>query len=112
MRRRRSLAGLLSGSSVLSEIPNAAETPGAAQNLGQVILVIDVERLVPAATLAARMDAARALIEQTPPTDPARPARLPGARAIAALRRARRDGLDLAPALLDRLRALAGEAAP
>ncbi|MEQ9041958.1 MAG: Ldh family oxidoreductase [Silicimonas sp.] len=101
-------AGLLSGAAILSEIPNAADTPGTPQNLGQMIVAIDAGRLMPAHALGARMEDARRIVAGTPAVDPAQPPRLPGARAIAALRAARRDGLELAPALLKDLRALAG----
>lgn len=101
------LAGLLSGSAILSEIPNAAETPSAVQNLGHMFLAIDASRLLPPDTLAARMRDAASIVADTPAVDPECPPRLPGARAVAALYASRRDGLELSCDLLENLRNLA-----
>ncbi|MGP1358688.1 hypothetical protein, partial [Roseicyclus sp.] len=58
--------------------------------------------------LAARIDAAAAILAATPPAGDGPPPRLPGARALAALETARAGGIDLPPALLSDLRRLAG----
>lgn len=102
------LAGGLSGAAMLTDIPNAAEAPGQPQNLGQMVLLIDCRRLMPAEALTARIDDAARILADTPPVDCGHPPRLPGARAIAAMRAARRDGLDLPGALHADLVALAG----
>jgi LDH2 family malate/lactate/ureidoglycolate dehydrogenase len=102
------LAGGLSGAAMLSEIPNAGENPGAAQNLGYMIVLVDARRLMPDADRAAAIDRADHILSGSAPLDPGTRIRLPGARAIRALRRARRDGLDLDPQLLQELRSLSG----
>lgn len=102
------MTGLLSGSAILSEIPNAAETPQAPQNLGQMIVVLDVSKLMDGEALTRRMSDATAAIASTPAVPQGEPVRMPGARAVAALRDARLHGLKLPDALLDDLHRLAG----
>lgn len=101
------LSGLLSGAAILTEIPNAAKTPGTPQNLGHMIIALDTAQLVPADRLVLRMAQASSIIAHTQPARPDETVRMPGTRADAALNAARRDGLDLTPKLLEQLRSLA-----
>lgn len=98
----------LAGAAMLSEIPDTHKDPGAEPDLAQMFLLIDAERLQPRAALSARIDAAAAIHAHTPPIDGHPPPRLPGARAIAALQKARAEGIDIPPALMDELERLAG----
>ncbi|MEM1430404.1 MAG: Ldh family oxidoreductase [Pseudomonadota bacterium] len=102
------LAGGLSGAAMLNEIPSLLETPSAQQNLGQMLVLIDAECLLPAGERAARLDAAAAIVARTPAVHPATPPRLPGARAIACLQQAQSKGIALPDALARDLMALAG----
>lgn len=97
------LASGLSGAAMLSEIPNTHADPGARPGLGHMILLIDAERLVPPDALSARLHDAAAIHAATPPLPGGPPPRLPGTRAIAALQKARAEGIDIPPALLDEL---------
>jgi LDH2 family malate/lactate/ureidoglycolate dehydrogenase len=57
--------------------------------------------------LSARIKDAAAIHAATPPLQGGATPRLPGARAIAALHKARVEGIDISPALLDELQLLA-----
>ncbi|WP_428929136.1 Ldh family oxidoreductase [Marinibacterium sp. SX1] len=103
-------AGLLSGAAMLSDIADPERDPARPQDLGQMLLVIDTARLMPRDGLDGRMDHFAALIADTPAADPAHPVRLPGARALAALARARSHGLSLPRPLHDGLVAAATDA--
>jgi LDH2 family malate/lactate/ureidoglycolate dehydrogenase len=102
------LAGGLSGAAILSEVPNANLTPGAVANVGHMVLMIDTARLLPPEALSARIGDARRIVRDSPAIDSTQPPRLPGARAVAALRKARAEGFSPAPATLSTLRELAG----
>lgn len=102
------MTGLLSGSAMLSEVSDAGRRPEKPQNLGQLFIAIDAGRLMSTEALAGRMADAERIVNATPPLDDDRPVRLPGARAVEALQVAVRDGLDLAPSVLEDLRKLAG----
>jgi (2R)-3-sulfolactate dehydrogenase (NADP+) len=102
------LASGLSGASMLSEIPNTHQDPGARPGLGHMILLVDAAQLLPPEALSARLNDAAAIHAATPTLQDGAPARLPGARAIAALHKARAEGIDIPPALLDELQRLAG----
>ena len=96
------MAATLSGAAMLSEIPNAAKAPDQPQGLGQMFLLIDAGKLLPGADPFARLEDAARMVGRSAAIDPANPPRLPGARAIAALRRTQKWGLDLpAPLLVD-----------
>ncbi|SMX44484.1 Ldh family oxidoreductase [Maliponia aquimaris] len=105
------MAGGLSGAAMLSEVPTAADTPGAPQDLGQMILLVDAARLLPDTDRAARLDTAARIVGQSPALNPAQPPRLPGARALARLQKARAEGIDIPSALLSDLETLAGQPA-
>lgn len=103
------IAGGLSGASMLTEVGNAAREPGVPQNLGYVIIAIDARRLVTERELADRMATARQVITSTTPTEAGVPVRMPGDRALTALRSAKRDGLSLSSELINELRELADQ---
>lgn len=102
------LVGMLSGAALLSEIPNAFDRPGAAQNLGQAFVLIDADKLLPAGARRDRMLDARRILAESRPLDPARPIRLPGDRALESLRLARLRGIEIDRELDATLRRLAG----
>ena len=102
------LLGVLGGAAMLTEVPNAANIPSEAQNLGQVFILIDADRLLPTEGRRERFDAARHMLATTPPIDADRAVRMPGDRALASLRKAEADGVEIDVALLDRLRTFAG----
>ncbi len=102
------LAGVLSGAAFLNQIPAGADQPDRQQNLGQMFILIDVGRLLPDDILRRRMDDASQIVGQVQPVDPAYPARMPGARALACLQMAHKTGLDLPQRLLSDLQSLAG----
>lgn len=103
------LAGLLPGSAILSEI--AAPTDRRPQRLGQMVIAIDAARLADPGMQAGRLADARRILDETPARKATLPPRLPGARAVAALTEARREGIAVSADLLAELRALAGGAA-
>jgi LDH2 family malate/lactate/ureidoglycolate dehydrogenase len=102
-------AGVLSGARFLDDIPDTHKTPAARPGLGYMVIVFDCARLMPPEALAQRMAQARSKVAATPPIEPHQPVRMPGARALAALRIARSDGFCPNPETLARLRALAGD---
>ena len=101
------MASVLSGAAMLAEITDAASTPERPQGLAQMFLLIDARRLLPEPEGVGRIATAARMVGTCPAIDPAMPPRLPGARAIAALRRAQSEGLDLPAPLLAGLRARA-----
>lgn len=102
------LAAGLSGARLAWEGPDAVAAPGARQDLGHLFLLIDAAALTPPEAWGARLSTIRADLAATPPRAGGGPVRMPGDRAVAALRAARRGGLVLPPALLADLRARAG----
>jgi LDH2 family malate/lactate/ureidoglycolate dehydrogenase len=102
------LAGGLSGAVTLGKIADQHKTPSRTQGLGLMFLLIDVQAVGDdGASKAALADAAEQ-IEHSAPADPATPVRLPGARALAQMRFAERQGFEVPPPLLSTLEALAG----
>jgi LDH2 family malate/lactate/ureidoglycolate dehydrogenase len=102
------LAGLLSGAAYLTHVQAWDKNPEAAQNLGHVFILIDTAKLGPAAWLKERMEDFRRILTETPPTDPAAPVMAPGDREFASKTRALREGVLVAAADLEAVRALAG----
>lgn len=100
-------AGGLSGAAMLSEIPNANLQPGTVANVGHMIILIDAARLMSADALSNRMFDARRMVESSATIDPNVAIRLPGARAIASLKKAQAEGFDIAPDLVAKLERLA-----
>ncbi|WP_143226560.1 Ldh family oxidoreductase [Actibacterium pelagium] len=98
---------VLSGSSFLSEIPNANQNPEAVSNTGHLFLVIDAGRLLSPQSASDRLGVARSLLKESAAPDAAHGPRLPGDRALASLAEARAKGVPIAPDLLGRLKALA-----
>ena len=103
-------AGLLSGAAYLTHVKSWSEEPDAAQDLGHFFILIDAARLGPTEWLAQRMTDFAAILHDTPPADPARPVLLPGERERGHMERQRREGIDIDPAVLARLEALAARA--
>lgn len=101
------LAAGLAGAAMLSEIPDTHLDPAAQPGLGQMILLIDAGRLIGPQDLSARIKDAAAIHAATPPLQDGPAPRLPGTRAIAALHKARAEGIDISPSLLDELQYLA-----
>ena len=101
-------AGGLSGAAMMSELPDTNKTPGTTPDVGHMIIVIDAARLMAEDALSARVQDARAMVEASPAVDETAPIRLPGARAIAALKTAKAQGFTLAPGLFETLSDLAG----
>lgn len=99
-------AGGLSGAAMLSEIPNANLQPGAVANVGHMIVLIDVARLMPQDVLSDRMSDARKMVESSSAIDPDTAIRLPGARAVTSLEKAQAEGFDIAPDLYAKLESL------
>lgn len=102
------MASTLSGSAMLSEIPNAANNPGEPQNLGQMLMLVNADALTEPEERSTRLANARRLIETTVPIDPDKPARLPGSRVLARLRSAMDQGMEFPQGLIDDIEALAG----
>lgn len=102
-------SGVLSGARFLDDIPDTHKAPSASPGLGYVLIAVNAAALMPAEALSERMERARDKLAAAPPVDPTTPARLPGARALMALRSAREDGFAVDPATLARLRVLAGD---
>ena len=101
-------AGGLSGAAMMSELPDTNKTPEVTPDVGHMILVIDAARLIEPEALSARMQDARNMVTASPAVDETAPIRLPGQRAIAALKTARAQGFTLAPGLFETLSDLAG----
>jgi LDH2 family malate/lactate/ureidoglycolate dehydrogenase len=93
-------AGLLSGAAYLTHVSSWAVAPGKPQDLGHFFIVIDATRLGSSEWLAARMADFASILHDTPPTDPARPVKLPGEIELDTLERQRRDGIALDDAVL------------
>lgn len=102
------LAAGLSGAAMLCEVADNHRDPSARPDVGQLYIVIDTARLMPASDLDARLDRAAAIVAATPPAVGGPVPRLPGARAIVALGRARAEGFEVPAALRAELQALAG----
>jgi ureidoglycolate dehydrogenase (NAD+) len=103
-------AGLLSGAAYLTHVKSWSEEPEAAQDLGHFFVLIDATRMGSPEWLARRMSDFAAILHDTPPADPSRPVLLPGEREQDHMDRQRRDGIDVDPAVLARLEALAARA--
>lgn len=103
-------AGLLSGASYLTHVRSWTDEPEAPQGLGHFFILIDTARLGSPEWLAQRMTDFAAILHDTPPADPSRPVLLPGELELDHMERQRRDGIDIDPAVLARLQALAARA--
>lgn len=103
-------AGLLSGAAFLTHVSSWSENPEAPSDLGHFFLLIDTARLGPPEWLAARMQDFLGILHSTPPADPDATVLAPGEIELGKLERHRRDGIDLDPALIASLEALAARA--
>ena len=103
------LAGGLSGAAMLSEVPNANIDTKSIANVGHLFIVFDAAKLMSSEALSARLEDAHRLVKESanPMTAAQSAPRLPGTRALAALARARADGLEIKLELLEQLRTLA-----
>lgn len=98
--------GVLAGSSILSEIPNANIDTKAVANVGHVFLVVDAARLTSAQYVSSRLSDGRALLRDSAAAEAKPGPRLPGDGALASLAAARADGVPVASELLARIEAL------
>jgi len=98
------IAGLLSGAAYLDHVNSWSEQPEAPGNLGHFFILIDAKRLGSPEWLAGRMNDFAAILHGTPAADPARPVLVPGERELDFLERQLRDGIDLDPAVLAKLK--------
>ena len=73
-----------------------------------MFLLVDQNALCDIAEPDAHVRDALDQVEQSAPADPDKPVRLPGARAVAAMRGAEQRGLSVPAPLLDQLKSLAG----
>lgn len=97
-------AGLLSGAAYLTHVNSWSEQPDLPGNLGHFFFLFDATRLGPPEWLHGRMGDFAAILHGTPPSDPAKPVRIPGEQELDNLERQRRDGISLDAALVERLR--------
>ena len=100
-------AGLLSGASYLTHVKSWQDEPDAPQGLGHFFLLVDTARLGTGEWLAQRMADFARIVHSTAPADAAKPVVLPGEIELGRMERQRREGIDLDPALLAKLQALA-----
>ena len=98
------IAGLLSGAAYLDHVNSWSEQPEAPGNLGHFFILIDAKRLGSSEWLAERMNDFAAILHDTPAADPSKPVLVPGERELEALERQLRDGIDLDPAVLAKLK--------
>jgi LDH2 family malate/lactate/ureidoglycolate dehydrogenase len=100
--------GVLSGASYLTRVSSWSEDPERAQDLGHMFVLLDVEKLMPKATLAERMADFAGILHATPAADPHTPVRLPGELELARYHRQLRDGVTVDRDVLAALGELAG----
>jgi len=100
-------AGLLSGAAYLTHVHSWSEEPEKPQNLGHFFFLVDTARLGTGAWLGERMNDFAAIVHATPPVDPDRAVKLPGEIELDRLERQRREGIDVDPAVCERLARMA-----
>lgn len=103
-------AGLLSGAAYLTHVNSWSESPELPGNLGHFYFLFDARRLGSTAWLHERMEDFAAILHATPPSDAARPVRVPGEAELGNLERQRREGIALEAASFETLTKLAGRA--
>jgi LDH2 family malate/lactate/ureidoglycolate dehydrogenase len=101
------LTGVLSGASYLSHVSSWSDDPGRPQDLGHVVLLVDVERLGPTTWMSERMTDFASIIQGCPPVDPGAPVALPGEREIRRLRQCEERGVELSSDQLTELNRIA-----
>lgn len=104
------LAGVVTGARFLTDLSSGIGHLDRPSGSGHFFLLIDPNRLLGAEAYAAAVSRFRALVQETPPADPAAPVRIPGQRQQAHRAKALREGIELPPDLLSRLEALAAGA--
>jgi LDH2 family malate/lactate/ureidoglycolate dehydrogenase len=102
------LAAGLAGAAMLTDVGDNHADPSRRPDVGQLYILIDAARLMSPEALAERLDHAADIVARTPPVTGGPPPRLPGARAVAALRHARAAGIELSAELLTELEQQAG----
>lgn len=102
------LAAGLAGAAMLTDVGDNHADPSRRPDVGQLYILIDAARLMSPEALAERLDHAADIVARTPPVTGGPPPRLPGSRAVAALRHARATGIDLSADFLAELEHLAG----
>ena len=100
-------AGLISGGAYLTHVRSWLDEPSEPSGLGHFFILVDTRRLGSADWLAHRMADFASILRATPAADPAKPVRVPGEMELANLERQRREGIEIADAVLERLRAIA-----
>lgn len=98
----------LAGAAMLTDVADNHRDPATRPDVGHLFIMIDASRLMPPEALAQRLDHAKDMVGSARPVPGGAAPRLPGARAVAALRRARAVGMDVSAALLNELEELAG----
>jgi LDH2 family malate/lactate/ureidoglycolate dehydrogenase len=86
------LAAGLAGAAMLSDVGDNHADPSRRPDVGQMFILIDAARQMPPEVLAQRLDHAAGMLGAVPPVPGGPPPRLPGARAMAALKQARAVG--------------------
>jgi LDH2 family malate/lactate/ureidoglycolate dehydrogenase len=100
-------AGVLSGAGYLTHVKSWLDEPTEPGNLGHFFLAIDTGRLGSSDWLAERVGDFARIVHETPAAEATKPVRLPGEIELENLRRHRRDGIEVDPALVARLEAVA-----
>ena len=98
----------LAGAAMLTDVGDNHADPSQRPDVGQLYILIDTTRLMAPGDLAGRLDHAAGIIAATPPVKGGPTPRLPGARAMAALKEARAMGIDISAGLKNELEELAG----
>lgn len=98
------MAAGLSGAGMLSEVPSAADHPERVQNLGYMIILINAACLASDEVRRSRLDAAAEIIREAPALEETESVRMPGARALDALKTAQKTGLKIDAEVLSFLR--------
>ncbi len=80
---------------MLTDVADNHRDPSARPDVGHLFIMIDASKLMPPDALAQRMDHASDMAGSARPVPRGAAPRLPGARAVAALKRARAVGMDV-----------------
>ncbi len=103
-------AGVLSGAGYLTHVKSWLDQPTEPGNLGHFFIAVDTSRLGSSEWLAQRVGDFASIVHGTPAADASKPVRLPGEIEMENLRRHRRDGIELDPALVAKLESFAAGA--
>jgi LDH2 family malate/lactate/ureidoglycolate dehydrogenase len=105
------LAGVVTGARFLTDLSSGIGHLDRPSGSGHFFLLLDPQRLLGAEAYGAAVSRFRALIQETPPADPAAPVRIPGQRQQAHRAAALSEDIELPQDLLAQLEALAAGAA-